>query len=134
MKAVISEDFYINGTDVQLKQLTPHILYSYPSGNTNAIVLNDNLSNYSCVDLFYRENDGHCGCTRVYNPNEKSVALSVIVPNTYYTRTYIKSSLARLSGTNVSFSNSAECSVMNGGTSWVETPNRIAIIEVIGYK
>lgn len=123
------ESLELNGINV-----TPVILYNNPSGSTGDITLNDDVSTYSYIEIFYEKDNS--SSIKVSNPNGKVVTL----PLQYYydtVSTYqIVQKTINISGDNITVDTgqSYYTNFKNNSYPTVGIENMIKIIKVIGYK
>ena len=119
----------INGLPV----LVPHVLYDNSSGSNTSVTLNDNASNYSYMEIYFRSNDGQgfIGSQKVNNPNGKKTCLLY----NYFAggALYIKSCNADINGTTITLSGQTETSLVNGNVPSISSTNNVYIVKVVGY-
>ena len=62
------------------------ILYSNNSGSTGTITLSETADNFSMLEIYFFNNDGKRGYTKIYNPNKTDITIDLGTPNypTYY--------------------------------------------------
>lgn len=111
------------------------ILYNNNSGTTGTIQLNDSADNYDYIDIFYKNNNGYHSSVRIYQPNNKNVALSTIAPYSPQNQIWLQAAIKRISGTsitNVDNAHYAEGEVYN--KTGYGANDVLAILKVVGYK
>lgn len=53
------------------------VLYSNATGTTGTVPLTESVTSFSMIEIYYRDNDGFYGMTKLYGPNGKVAALCV---------------------------------------------------------
>lgn len=108
------------------------VLYENYDGSNGTITLNDSVSNYKFIEIFYKSNDSAYSSVRVDTPNGKRVSLQAFwsVDNVLYGK--IKQVLID----NNKINNLAFQQVVidNGVSPATSLSNFIYITKVIGYK
>lgn len=119
---------YINGLKTEL--------YNKSTGETGNIILNDNLSNYDYIEIYYENPTfNRWGSSKIDNPNGKTTSLTVgmryDVTGAYYT--YFRD--VSFDGTSITHLYGGYFAVQtNGSIEFYNNNNYIAITKVIGYK
>lgn len=108
-------------------------LYNNASGSTTTITLNDYLSNYKYIEIFYII-EGIYDYVKVYLPDTKEINLSG--SNVFATVDYVKNSKWQCNGNQIVlvYANEYEINSNNIVTNFVNNSNRIAIVRVVGYQ
>ncbi len=119
------------------KLLKPIILYENETSpvGTGTITLNDNISNYSRIDISYINNDNeHSGIT-IYNPANKKICLqSAHAGGTNYYLTY-KFSYITLNGTIGTYESGRELVISSNKSIFSVTDvSNQKVTSIIGYK
>ena len=110
------------------------ILYDNPNGTIESITLDDDVSNYRYIDIFYRNNDRFYSNTRVYEPNDKRIVLSANYTDNEIV--YLKNKIVEINGRSISNYNKCYSQIWtnNNGTVSYQNSNNIYIVKVVGYK
>ena len=113
-------------------------LYENATGSNSNITLNDDVSNYKYLEVFYRDSSNYYGSQKIENPNGKQFEVHTIwanVTETYNTVT-IKHTLFRASSKTISYVRSSNITLRpdNGSISQEMDLKQIYITKVIGYK
>lgn len=128
-----------------LDGLTGYSLFSNDSGTTGNITLNDSVTNYEYLEIFYKNVDNICSSIKVKNPNGKVVGLSCPVTFTggngnggLYA---IHSRIIDISGTSIATHSSnnngsyyGAIALWENSSATLDKTNYIYITKVIGYK
>mgnify|MGYP007056154161 CR=1 FL=1 len=138
----INKDLVISDTNLSLNQvktntnnilnLQGYVLYSNSSGSNETITLNDSISNYSYIDVIYRNNDQYYTSRRFFEPSEKKLMLDSYYISSGATNIVFKFNEIKISGKTVTRTQFGECS-KNYMTS-NQTGTNTYIIKIIGYK
>ena len=118
----------------------PTVLYDNDSNESYSISLTDSTKNYSCIEIFYKDN--YTGAdrgymrksTRVYNPFGKIVELSFIEPNSSGNGIYIRSSLCSIATSTMTAYTGSYTSLQTNNAVNVTNNRYIYITQVLGYK
>ena len=121
----------------RISNMLPTILYENNSGSTGTITLSDDLSNYTYIEIYVKDNNGvGSNATKIFMPDGKNVGISLTEASDTLNNTYIRRTRYNLSGTSITpnittagyvlFNGSAVTS--NSGTNYLQ------IIRVIGFK
>lgn len=114
-----------------LEILTPHILYSNSSGENN-ITLNDNLKNYTRIDIVMRMTDGdNYETITLYDPANRNWLYSRAESNSANNSWYISYQLYANTETTITLTHN-DLYVGHGG--YHTNYNNEKIVKVIGYK
>ena len=119
---------------------TSRVLYSNDSNTGTSVSLSDNTSNYSCLEIFYRDNHSDSDrqylrkSVRVYNPYGKIVELSFIEPNAANNAIYVRSAYYSITGTSMTIGRYNYTTLKNNEPIVVQHNNYIYITQVIGYR
>lgn len=118
----------------EIDSASPITLYTNTSGSTASITLNDSVSNYSYIEIFYGWNGGSFGLcsTKVDTSLTNDVNLSQTVYNNSYI--YHATSKWSKSGTNLSVVGGEYWRFGTSGNPTRTQTQNIAIFKVIGYK
>lgn len=117
---------YINNTFMQ----SPVTLYNNSSGSNGTITLNDSVTNYGYIEIFFRTNDGagFRGSQKIAVVNGTNV-VSLQFMHPVSGNYYIKVREVQIVGTQLSTLGSKE--IYSGGSS---NSNYIYITKILGYK
>lgn len=113
-------------------------LYENATGSNSNITLNDDVSNYKYLEVFYRDSSNYYGSQKIENPNGKQFELHTIwanVTETYNTVT-IKHTLFRASSKTISYVRSSNITLRPDNSSMSQEMDlkQIFVTKVIGYK
>ena len=126
-----ANDVAVNG-----KSIIPVVLFT--GNDLTPITLSDSAANYTYLEIFYVDNNSAgFNSTRVYNPNGKTVDLSIVEPSdTTPNRTYIRRTAFTISGNTITPNTTTSGFVLIDGSSVSTTngANYIAIHRVLGYE
>ena len=126
-----SNDIVVNG-----KSLLPVVLFT--GNDLTPVTLSDSVANYTYIEIFYVDNNSAgFNSTRIYNPNGKTVDLSIVEPSdSTANRTYIRRTAFTISGNTITPNTSTSGFVLIDGTNVSTTTgaNYIAIQRVLGYE
>lgn len=110
------------------------VIYSNSSGSTGTITLSETAANFSFLEIHYGNSDYQL-TTRVYSPNSKKVPLffDYMVNSTTH---QILTKKVTISATSITTdtSYSGYGNILDGGTIYVGTENKVKIYYVIGFK
>ena len=108
-------------------------LYNNSTGSNGTITLSSSSANYSYLEIYYKDNDGHKGFVKVDSPNGSTALLFSGVFNS--SDCYLKGRTISISGNKISTYSSKYGEVNPpANTSWYGTGNNIYITRVIGYN
>ena len=65
----------LNIMDEGIDNLNPKILFQSEEGVNSNLSLNDNVENYTFIEVYYRNNDNFCTSKKFYKPNNKKIIL-----------------------------------------------------------
>ena len=113
-------------------------LYENATGSNSNITLNDDVSKYKYLEVFYRDNSNYYSSRKIENLNGKQFELQTLwanVTETYNTIT-IKDTLYRANAKTISNVRSTTITLRpdNGSISQEMGTNTIYITKVLGYK
>lgn len=129
----------INSQDVATKNYVDGkmvVLYSNDSGTQEDITLNDDVSNYTYVDVFFKASNAYFATQRIFNPNGNGLTLST---NSAYgptksVMTFV--SVILFSGNSVTWNkdNDVFYSVNSDNQATFDFSRSLSIYQIIGYK
>ena len=133
-----SNEIYFLNDDYQYEQWaqpTEYILYDNASSSivTGNIALNDDVTNYKYLEIYYKENNGIFGYIKLDVVDNKYFYVSVnYIENN---NVYIKSKLMQISGTNIVNTSTYRTVVITStGAVSSNDGNTIRITKVVGHK
>lgn len=113
-----------------LEKIIPIVLFK---GNTNGdITLKEEISNYSKLKIYFRDNDGGRNCVEVDNSN-KDNTLNVALCNFYNGTSYLNFKLRMYKITGKSMNGTGQATY-EFGNSQISYGNNIYVTLVEGYK
>lgn len=117
---------------IPLNEVLGTILYENNTGSNENITLNDDVSKYKFVEIFYKSNDSAYSSVRVDTPNGKRVSLQAF----WSVDNYCYGKIKQVSISNNKINNlAAQQLVIGSGVSpTISLSNYIYITKVIGYK
>lgn len=125
------------GGEIQIngKKIYGTVLYDYPAGDNGNIILNDNISNYEYLEIYYRSNDNYHHSVKVPT-NITYVDLYSFQPEQSNVEgMYVKVRVIELSGSSITTRGSYYKQMFLGlSSSVMYLANYIYITKVIGYK
>jgi hypothetical protein len=132
-----NNSFEVSGINI-LKAILGEELYNDSNGSDGIISLSDDVTNYTYIDIFYTDNNnnGH-SFIRVYNPNNKSLDLSIVeASDSTAGRTYIRRTTYEISNQTLTPNTLSAGYVLVDSTSVSTTSgtNFIKINRVVGYN
>lgn len=124
------------GTKYFVKTSFPKTLYDNATGTAGTVTLNESVSNYAYIEIYYRNNrdggDRRYGFVKVYTPNGKIVSIPLI--QTWDNKNMdIRGKDVLISDTSIAVKSSAYKSFTSSGTI-SEAGNYIYITKVVGYR
>ena len=128
----------INEVNGKINALTAVTLYEHTSGRNGNIMLSDYVSNYSYIEIFYKDNDDNYNSMKfIYKTNNQNIVLSTLpisIGDTNYVRA--KTCIYSVNGTNLNFVSSADWNLsVNAGTITTTLGKGVIyIVKVLGYK
>ena len=129
----------IGNTGYLLEQLAPYLLYSNDNGTNGNITLNDSLSNYNYIEVFYYTQYNQClYSNKFYKPNNKTTQLFYLEgantsANPKNSDTFLFWSRIEFSGNKIN-RNTTTRGLTSLSGSYAENNDRVFITRVIGYK
>lgn len=117
--------------------IEPTLLYD---GDANgSLTLVKSAANYDYLDIFFEDENGNCNSVRLYDPNYKTVSLSVnVISSTHLL--HIKTSIIYISNKSITVSDYNEIDNIGGSTTkpyWSGSSpsiaNKIHIKQVVGW-
>lgn len=126
---------------VFLNEVLGKVLYENNNGSNETITLNDNVSNYEYIKIFYKNNDNVFNSVDVHiakTNTAKIVALGAWTSASDFM--YFKYKNITISGNIISNTSTfakypfIEYSMSTSGISWLGQNNYIYITRVVGYK
>ena len=115
------------------KSLKSETTYSNAAGETSSVTLNKDVSEFSVIDIFYKNYDGYYNSVRVENPNGKTVQLLTCSPNSNSNGTYFRVAMANISGNTITLSNRMQSWIQNTTAQAAALDTAIKIVKIIGY-
>lgn len=130
-----------NDADIQLNGKTSlnggnlygeYVLYDNSSGDNGTITLEDSAENYTYLEIFYKNNNGLFKSIKVYEPNEKTVNLDMVVGST--STIWLQTGGRYINGTSISTvsGRGLQCNIKQNTT--IQTVENFYIVRVVGYK
>ena len=119
----------VNGAVTQVDTLTPVTLYSSSGGTNSNVTLSDSASNYSYIEIFFKNGDNIFSSVKVSSPNNKTASLSFNTYNAGVSAYQLWMTNVSISGTTITHSQDY---YVDG--SGLHTANYIYIVKVLGYK
>lgn len=113
----------------------PVVLYDNLSGVNTSFGLNDNVANYSFIEIYFKRQD-ICSCVKIDNPNGKKAMLSLMY-GYYYSNTnhfYMFSQQLRIENTNIVYDAGYSVHLSNKTISEMGVDNSCYVYKVLGYK
>lgn len=108
-----------------------YVLYNNTTGSNSTITLNDIVTNYKFIEIFYIAEESYSS-TKVFLPNTQTISLSdVLVYNGY---SYVKNSRWHFNGNQVVLDANDNYNVHDNLISNQNNQAHIKIVAVIGYK
>lgn len=135
---------YIDGNSPQIMKISKknykeeyvrfeRTLYSNSSGSTGTINLDDNISNYNSIEIYYSDDQGNMKCEKIHNNKSSSAKVLLSTQRQASDTLDIQSSLITISGSTISH----DTSHSGTWTSWdnkIVTGTRCSIKKVVGYE
>ena len=117
---------------VLLNEVLGKVLYENNNGSNENITLNDSVSNYKFIEIFYKSNDNAYSSVRVDTPNGKRVSLQAF----WSVDNYCYGKIKQVSISNNKINNLAfqQLVIPSGASPTISLSNFIYITKVIGYK
>lgn len=117
---------------VLLNEVLGKVLYENNNGSNETITLNDNVSNYKFIEIFYKSNDSAYSSVRVDTPNGKRVSLQAFWSIDDWC--YGKIKQISISDNKINNLAAQQLVIGSGASPTVSLSNYIYITKVIGYK
>lgn len=117
---------------VLLNEVLGKVLYENNNGSNETITLNDSVSNYKFIEIFYKSNDSAYSSVRVDTPNGKRVSLQAF----WSIDDWLYGKIKQISISDNKINNLAaqQLVIGSGASPTVSLSNYIYITKVIGYK
>ena len=117
---------------IPLNEVLGTILYENNAGSNENITLNDTVSNYKFIEIFYKSNDNAYSSVRVDTPNGKRVSLLAF----WSIDDWLYGKIKQISISDNKINNLAfqQVVIPNSASPTVSLSNYIYITKVIGYK
>lgn len=115
----------------QLEKLTPQILWEGETGDVTTITLQDDISNYKRIKVFYGDNNSQYLSSEVYNNGKSNVSIplfTVFNQNTYH---LLKFKSISIEGTKIFNSGIFTFDFAN---KTINYNNEIIVLRIEGYK
>lgn len=112
-------------------QAKPTSLFNSSSGTTEKVTLSQSASNFSYLEIFYKNSAGDEQSLRIASPNGKKVALTSLYYEDSFFAFYRE---VTISGTSITNNNYGQVWFSNNGTANISKENKISIMKVLGYK
>ena len=112
----------------------PYILYENSSGSRNDITLSDDVSNYSYIKIYYRNDINIINSQEFINCNNKDISLFMAVNRSDSQASWLQISRRNVSGNKITVVYSTEIKITNVGVVSVGTGNYMFITKVEGFK
>lgn len=110
------------------------ILFENETGVGTNITLAKSVTNYKYIEIFYKDNNGiYSGYTKVYQPNNKHVDISMTEANGKNSG-YIRRARYLVSDTSMSLINKGYINFSGSSISYNTATNYLYITRVVGYK
>lgn len=106
----------------------------FEGSTTGNITLNDSVSNYDILEIFYKNQDGYSDSKRIHSPNNKIVSLDLSYYNNGTQNFQHWTGNIEISNTSITHSIDYYYENSGGTTNAPQTINYIQIEKVIGYK
>lgn len=123
---------YIQGNIIDV----PEVLYTSPdaNGTNGGVVLNQDVSNFEYIEIFYNDNNGRgSNSVKVYNPEGKQICLVCVEPNGS-SAFYFRRSGYTISGNVITYANNGGYSYFNGSSWNAYSGSYIRITRVVGHS
>lgn len=103
------------------------------SGDTHPeITLSKSATNYDWIELFYRDVNNNYGSMKIYNPNNKIVAITICHVASAMDSLYNTTHRLKILNDKISLVNSVKWHVVNNQTVFTADANEIYILKVVG--
>ena len=114
--------------------LTPIELYNNTSGATGSITLNDDVENYSYIEIFYRNNNSLYSSNKFYSPSGKQLTLSIMYPDSSSNQIWVQSTTKTITGKNMTNVSGRYAEAEVYSQAGFGRNDRIYIVRILGYK
>lgn len=112
-------------------QCKPTVLYDNATGTTGTVTLSQTAANFTYLDIYFKK-DNTYGYTRIYSPNNKTIALNRSTYGNGIFQTVTKSAL--INAKSITNSSAGYGNIYNAGGAYAEAENQIYIVRVEGWK
>lgn len=132
----LNDENYIDSTGIVHNKtllseiLAPTVLYKNESGSNGNIKLNDSVSNYQYIEVYYRNNDQFHNSKKFYNIDGKKVVL-----NSFYvsnSNVVLKQQSRQFNGRQFDVLSNAEVSTT--AITYIKTSSNTFVTLILGYK
>ena len=117
-----------------LEDKSAHVLYTNESGSRNDITLSDDVSNYSYIKIYYRNDINIINSQEFINCNDKDISLFMAANRPESQASWLQISRRHVSGNKITVVYSTEIKITNAGAVSVGTGNYIFITKIEGFK
>lgn len=117
-----------------LENKSAHVLYTNESGSRDTITLSDDVSNYSYIKIYYRNDINVINSQEFINCNNKDISLFMAVNRSDSKNSWLQISKRHVSGNKITVLFSTEIKITISGDVSVGTGNYIFITKVEGFK
>ena len=117
-----------------LEDKSAHVLYTNESGSRDTITLSDDVSNYSYIKIYYRNDINVINSQEFINCNNKDISLFMAVNRSDSQNSWLQISRRYVSGNKITVVFSTEIKITISGAVSVGTGNYIFITKVEGFK
>ena len=117
-----------------LEDKSAHVLYTNESGSRNDITLSDDVSNYSYIKIYYRNDINIINSQEFINCNDKNISLFMAANRPESQASWLQISRRHVSGNKITVVYSTEIKITNAGAVSVGTGNYMFITKVEGFK
>ena len=117
-----------------LEDKSAHVLYTNESGSRNDITLSDDVSNYSYIKIYYRNDINIINSQEFINCNDKDISLFMAANRPESQASWLQISRRHVSGNKITVVYSTEIKITNAGVVSVGTGNYIFITKIEGFK
>ena len=111
--------------------LAPTMLYNGDANGTFTLAYS--AANYDYLDIFFEDENGICNSVRLYDPNYKTVSLSIALPSTNSGNLHIKTSIIYISNRSVTVNRFNEVDNLASNPIVYTSPNKIHVRQVVGW-
>ena len=107
-------------------------LYDNSSGTNGTVTLSETSANFTYLEVYYKDYDGHYNSTRIYSPNGKMIWFEGGWINDQNKGGNIKYAYSTISGTSMTKTRYTQVGV--GSTPSSDAVNYIYVVKVLGYR